>query len=156
VAEEIRNQDRELETGKEAEEESLGHAEPESRSASQASEEMAESQASEETAESKVPGEITNNHIARKRGRMVAAGLIASVILAVVAMTVAGIFQLTSGRLIKCPSDLPVNDPAPILWKDVESKEVKSTSLGVPEELLKHAGWRGSPAAKETSSEESK
>jgi hypothetical protein len=156
MAEEITNQDREIQTDKEKEVESSGHADLEAGIGSQASEEMAESQAPEETAESKVPEEITNNHIAQKRGRMVAAGLIASVILAVVAVTVAGIFQLTSAWLIKCPSDLPVNDPAPILWKDVESKEVKSAPLGVPERLLKQASWKGSAAAKETSSEESK
>ncbi len=147
MAEEIKKQDRELETDTVAEEGSLGPTESEGET---------ESQVSEKTAESQVSEGITNNHIAQKRGRMVAAGLIASVLLAVIAVAVAGIFQLTSGWLIKCPSDLPVNDPAPMLWKNVESKEVKSAPLGVPEKLLKQASWKGSPAVKETSSEENK
>jgi len=50
------------------------------------------------------------------RGRMIRAGLIATVILSGIAVLVAGIFQLTSRWLIPCPTDLPVNDPAPILW----------------------------------------
>lgn len=147
MAEEIKNQDRELENDNAMEEEPSGQAELESKP---------ESEASEGTAESNVPEEFTNNHIAQKRGRMVAAGLIASVILTVIAMAVTGIFQFTSGWLTKCPGDLPVNDPAPILWKDVAGKEVKSAPLGVPESLLKQVSWKGSPEVKDASSEESK
>ncbi|MFH1115517.1 MAG: hypothetical protein V1792_16535 [Pseudomonadota bacterium] len=137
MADEMKNRGNEPGSGKGAEEVAGGPPASLNKADSPASEEMKGAQEREE---------ITNNHIAQKRGRMVAAGFIASVILAVIAVTVAGIFQFTSGWLVKCPSDLPVNDPAPILWKDVESKEAKSAPLGVPEDLMKQVGWKGSPA----------
>ncbi len=143
MAEETKNQGKELEPGNGAEAGASGQGEPVGKADSPAAEEMTDSQVREE---------ITNNHVAQKRGRMVAAGFIASVILAVIAVTVAGIFQITSGWLIKCQSDLPVNDPAPILWKDVASKEDKSAPLGVPENIVKQASWKGSPAKTEPSS----
>ncbi|MDQ7781327.1 MAG: hypothetical protein RDU20_00515 [Desulfomonilaceae bacterium] len=147
MADETRDPSQEAETNKDdLEEGTPGREEPEVK---------AESQGSEETPATPVPDEIKNNHIAQKRGRMVAAGVIASVILAVIAVAVAGIFQLTSGWLIKCPSDLPVNDPAPVLWKSLVSDDVASASLGVPKELMEQARWKGSPG-EETSSEESK
>ena len=97
--------------------------------------------------------EARKNHIAQKRGRMVAAGVVAAVILAGIAVVVAGIFQYTSGWLIKCPSDLPVNDPAPILWKDVTTKRAESAPLGVPTSIAKNAAWKGSPATATSSTE---
>lgn len=66
------------------------------------------------------------------QGRMIKAGLIAAIILSGIAVLVAGIFQLTSRWLITCPTDLPVNDPAPILWSDLISDRVTPTSLVVP------------------------
>ncbi len=62
---------------------------------------------------------IEVNHLAAKRGRMVATGLVTAVILTFIAVIVAGIFQITSRLLIPCPVDLPVNDPAPILWRNI-------------------------------------
>lgn len=146
MAEETKNQGNELEPEKGTEVGNSEQAEAAGNIEARDREEMTEPQAAPE---------ITNNHIAQKRGRMVAAGLIASVILSVIAVTVAGIFQLTSGWLIKCPTDLPVNDPAPILWKDVESREAKSAPLGVPGNLLKEASWKGSPAKTAPSTAES-
>ncbi len=86
---------------------------------------------------------LTNNHIAQKRGRMVAAGVIAAVILSGIAVGVAGIFQFTAARLMSCPQDLPVNDPAPILWKDVVETKGPNASLGVPAKLAKEVALKG-------------
>jgi hypothetical protein len=58
--------------------------------------------------------------------------LVATVILSGVAVLVAGIFQLTSRWLIPCPTDLPINDPAPILWTRLISDKVGPASLGLP------------------------
>jgi hypothetical protein len=129
MSEEIRNQGSDSATEKAEDLKTEAQAEPQSGTESQAAE------------------TITNNHIAQKRGRMIAAGVVATVILAVVAVVVAGIFQFTAGWLIKCPGDLPVNDPAPILWKDVVNKETQKAPLGVPDKLAKQAAWKGAPAA---------
>lgn len=134
MAEEIQGQGRELEVDKEAEEQSSVQTEPSG------------------DAESLSADEVKKNHIAQKRGRMVGAGVVAAVILACIAVVVAGIFQFTAGWFIKCPADLPVNDPAPILWKDVTSKRAESAPLGVPTSLAKSASWKGSPTADETTS----
>jgi hypothetical protein len=66
------------------------------------------------------------------RSRLIRAGLVATVILSGVAVLVAGIFQLTSRWLIPCPTDLPINDPAPILWTRLISDKVGPASLGLP------------------------
>jgi hypothetical protein len=79
----------------------------------------------------------------RKRGRMIAAGVAATVILSLIAILVAAIFQVTSKWLVVCPTDLPVNDPAPILWKTMVSESVTPFGLGVPEDILKEAGFKG-------------
>ncbi len=76
-----------------------------------------------------------NNHAADRRGRMIIAGLLATVVLAVIAILVAGIFQLTSRWLMVCPKDLPVNDPAPILWHEVVAQEPKPAKLGASEKV---------------------
>lgn len=68
--------------------------------------------------------------------RLIASGLVATVILAVVAVVVAGIFQFTARVLLKCPTDLPVNDPAPILWEQSTSAQVVPQGPGVPERLV--------------------
>lgn len=82
------------------------------------------------------------NHIAEKRGRMVAAGLIATVILSVIALGVSALFQLSSRWGAACPSDLPVNDPAPLLWKDLSTGPDRSAPLGVSKNLMKEASWK--------------
>ena len=80
---------------------------------------------------------------AEDRGRMIAAGLIAAVIVSGVAVLVAGIFQVTSRWLIPCPTDLPVNDPAPVLWSEMISDKTTARSLGVPEKLATEVRFKG-------------
>ncbi|MEI7449809.1 MAG: hypothetical protein WCJ75_09300 [Desulfomonile sp.] len=83
-----------------------------------------------------------SNALNNKRGRLITASLVATAILSVIALLVAGIFQLTARWMLVCPTDLPVNDPAPILWKDVVSEKVASRTLGVPEKLLTEVGLK--------------
>ena len=66
---------------------------------------------------------------------MVATGLVTAVILSLIAVIVAGIFQITSRLLIPCPTDLPVNDPAPILWKNMTSQQVTPQPLGISDKI---------------------
>ncbi len=89
--------------------------------------------------------ELTNNHIAEKRGRMVAAGVVTAVILAVIAVVVAAVFQLTSQWLIQCPEDLAVNDPAPKLWEQLTDKQTVPQTLGVPSRIMKEVSFKGLP-----------
>ncbi len=70
------------------------------------------------------------NALAQKRGRMVAAGVLSAVILAVVAVVVAGIFGITSGWLKVCPTDLPVNDPARVSLHPVDHGEGRAPATG--------------------------
>jgi hypothetical protein len=86
-----------------------------------------------------------NNHLAEKRGRMVAAAVLAAVMLSVIALIVAGIFNWTAAYIMICPKDLAVNDPAPILWKELETTSAISQPLGVPKNLLSVASFKGSP-----------
>ena len=80
---------------------------------------------------------------AEHRGSMIAAGLIAAVIVSGIAVLVAGIFHLTSRWLILCPTDLPVNDPAPILWSEMISDQTTAKSLGVHEKLVTEVRFKG-------------
>lgn len=98
-----------------------------------------------EAAAEKVP-----NGLAEKRGRMVASGLIAAVVLSLVAVLVAGIFQLGSKFLAPCPADLPVNDPSPILWKALTAESVPQQSLGVAKNVSGQVRLKGSIAAGES------
>ena len=75
--------------------------------------------------------------------RMIMTGVMTAAILAVIAVMVAGVFQLTSRWLIVCPQDLPVNDPAPVLWKQLTSAETNPVSLGVPQALVVEARFKG-------------
>jgi hypothetical protein len=94
---------------------------------------------------------IEVNHLAAKRGRMVATGLVTAVILTVIAVVVAGIFQITSKLWVQCPTDLPVNDPAPILWNDIKSQQVKAQPLGVSEKIASEVKLKeATPAESET------
>lgn len=72
-----------------------------------------------------------SNGLAQKRGRMIAAGMLTAVILAVIAVVVAGIFQLTSGWLKVCPKDLPVNDPAKVLSSELTMEKAEPRPRGV-------------------------
>lgn len=76
------------------------------------------------------------NSLAQKRGRMVMAAMVVAVALSVIAVLVAGIFGLTSRWLTVCPTDLSVNDPAPLLWHKMEAATIGTQSLGVAEKLL--------------------
>ncbi|MDD3472548.1 MAG: hypothetical protein PHS86_07180 [Syntrophaceae bacterium] len=76
-----------------------------------------------------------NNHVTDKRSRLISAALVATIILSFISVLVFGIFQITSKMLVVCPQDLPVNDPAPILWQDVVAEQTKSAKLGVPDKL---------------------
>jgi len=79
---------------------------------------------------------------AEKRGRLVTAGLVAAAILSAIAVLVAAVFQLTSRWLIVCPTDLPVNDPAPILWKEMISEKGNQASLGIPEKISQQVKFK--------------
>ncbi|MGB6063384.1 MAG: hypothetical protein WBG50_01160 [Desulfomonilaceae bacterium] len=68
----------------------------------------------------------------QKRGRMIAAGLVTAVILSVVAVLVAGVFQFGFRWLRPCSKDLPVNDPSPKFWQELVSEKVPAQTLGVP------------------------
>ena len=87
------------------------------------------------------------NGLASKRGRMVGTGLVTAVILAFIAVIVAGIFQITARLLVQCPTDLPVNDPAPILWNDITSLQVKSQPLGFSEKIAGEVKLKETPPA---------
>lgn len=132
------------------EKDKLQEAEPEPVVASTEEEaapaEPMELESAEEPEEARPKADILNG----KRGRMVAAGLVATVAVALIALLVAAIFQVTSRWLITCPTDLPVNDPAPVLWKAMLSEKVGPYGLGVSGEVLKEAGL------KETESEPGK
>ena len=108
----------------------------------QPAEEAPEASSEQEGASEKAEEEDPTNHLAGKRGRMVAAGLIAAVILSAIAVVVAALFQVSSRWLLPCPSDLPVNDPAPILWKNLTSSQDGSAPLGVAENLVKQTRWK--------------
>ena len=71
-----------------------------------------------------------------KRRRLVVGGLVAATILSLVAVLVAGIFQLTARWLIQCPQDLPVNDPSPVLWKEMISDKAVNQPLGIQDKLV--------------------
>ncbi len=77
------------------------------------------------------------------RSRMIMAGVFTAAILAVIAVVVAGVFQVTSKWLITCPHDLPVNDPAPILWSQVTSTEKTPASLGVSQAVAMQVRFKG-------------
>ncbi|MBI5248913.1 MAG: hypothetical protein HY912_05410 [Desulfomonile tiedjei] len=95
------------------------------------------------------PQHHPQNSVAEKRGRMVATGVIAAAILSVIAVVVSGIFQLTAKWMIVCPTDLPINDPAKVLWQEVVSEKDQSKTLGVSGALVQETRFKGpSPEAK--------
>jgi hypothetical protein len=95
-----------------------------------------------ESAEEPEEPPVEKDSPTEKRGRMVVAGLVATVGVCLIALLVAAIFQLTSRWLVECPTDLPVNDPAPILWKAMVTENVPPHQLGVSGEILKEAGFK--------------
>jgi hypothetical protein len=77
-----------------------------------------------------------------KRGRLIAAGVVTTVLLSVLALVVVGIFQITMRWLTICPTDLPVNDPAPVLWQKVVQEQPFTAQTGVPENVKTQAGFK--------------
>ncbi|MGO9116338.1 MAG: hypothetical protein ACLQPD_01875 [Desulfomonilaceae bacterium] len=99
--------------------------------------------------------------LAARRGRTVATGLVTAVILSLIAVIVAGIFQITSRLLIPCPTDLPINDPAPILWKNMTSQQVTAQPLGISDKIsgqvkLKEASAPSAESESEVKSDDKK
>ena len=84
-------------------------------------------------AEEEATGQV--NGLADKRGRMVAAGVIAAVILSGIAVLVAGIMEISGRGSAKGPQELSVNDPAPILWDVLTTDKGGTGTLGVPGNL---------------------
>lgn len=75
------------------------------------------------------------NHVLDKRSRLISASLMTVMIVSLVSVFVFGIFHVT-GRLWKvCPAEIPINDPAPVLWQDIISEQIKSAKLGVPDKI---------------------
>ena len=79
-----------------------------------------------------------------KRGRMITGGLVTAVVVTLVVVSVAGIFQLSSKWLRPCPAELPVNDPSPKLWQEMVSQKVTIQGLGVPETVRAEAQFKKS------------
>lgn len=100
-----------------------------------------------EAGEVEIEEQKPGNALAEKRGRMVVAGATLVVILCLIAVLVAGIFQLTSRWLVKCPEDLPVNDPARVLWQKLETRKLADQTLGVPDALLTDTGLKKADTA---------
>jgi hypothetical protein len=86
--------------------------------------------AEEAEEEQPVQAQVSLNH---KRGRMITAGLVTAVIVSLIAVLVAGMFQLGLWWLRPCPTELPVNDPSPKLWQEMVSQKVTIQNLGVPD-----------------------
>ncbi len=88
----------------------------------------------------------TNNHnnAHAKRGRMLTAVLVVTIVLTFIAVTVAGVFELTGRFLRVCPKELPVNDPSPILWNDVTSEKPVQATLGVSQKLKEETALKSS------------
>jgi hypothetical protein len=97
--------------------------------------------AEEAEVEQPVLAQASLNH---KRGRMIAGGLVTAVVVTLVVVLVAGIFQLSSKWLRPCPAELPVNDPSPKLWQEMVSQKVTIQGLGVPETVRAEAQFKKS------------
>lgn len=88
--------------------------------------------------ESKFAGDVEPGSYAElitKRGRLITSALLVTIILTFIAVAVAGIFQMTVKFMQVCPAELPVNDPAPVLWNDITSEKAVKAITGVPEKL---------------------
>ncbi len=84
---------------------------------------------------SDIPKETKKNgnhaHTVDKRSRLITSSIMAVIILSVISVVVFGIFQLTIKMRIVCPAEIPVNDPAPVLWQDIVSEQIRNAKLGV-------------------------
>lgn len=108
--------------------------------------------ATETTPENKAAqAQVVLNH---KRGRMITAGVVTAVLVSLIAVFVAGMFQFSLWWLKPCPTDLPVNDPSPKLWQEMVSQNVTIQGLGVPESARAEAQFKQSaPVQKESSND---
>jgi len=82
------------------------------------------------------------NALAEKRGRMVTAGILSAVIVSLIVVLVAGIFQLSYRLMMKCPQDLSVNDPALVLWQKIETPRLGEQPTGLNKGQLEAAGLK--------------
>ncbi len=99
----------------------------------------------EEEAETKAAPEEEPEHVnalKEKRGRLVIAGLVAAVVLSVIALGVAAIFQITTRWATERPTEPPPSNPAFVLWNDIVSEKKASKPLGVPEKLIGETGLK--------------
>jgi hypothetical protein len=92
------------------------------------------------------PQKPPTNGLAEKRGRMIVAGMLVAIIVSVIVVVVAGVFQLTYRGMVLCPKELPVNDPARVLWQELVLQQDARKPLGVPETLLSETKLKGSSA----------
>lgn len=130
------------------EEENGGSSNIEAIEASMNDEPEAQHVATETSAEdAAVQAQVSLNH---KRGRKITAGLVTAVIVALIAVFVAGMFQVGLRWLRPCPTDLPVNDPSPKLWQEMVSQKVTIQSLGVPETIRAEVQFKPALDAKES------
>jgi len=124
---------------------------PEAEIGEKLSEDSTEEQqtaAEEATERRQIPEAAT---LAQRRGRIIARGLVTAVIVSLIVVFVAGIFQFSSKWLKPCPMELPVNDPSPKLWQEMVSQGVTNQRLGVPEEVRAKAQFKKStPVTKES------
>ncbi len=91
-----------------------------------------------------------------RRGRLVVGGLFAATVLALVAVLVAGIFQLTARWLTECPRELPVNDPSPVLWSEMITDKEVSQPLGIQDKLSEITRFKTTPPPAQASGEPGK
>ena len=79
-----------------------------------------------------------------KRSRIITSALMATIIMTLIAVAVAGVFQLTGMFMRICPAELPVNDPSPVLWNDTTSDKPVTAALGVPDKLKQETALKAS------------
>jgi hypothetical protein len=85
------------------------------------------------------------------KARLIMGGLVAAALVSVVAVLVAGIFQLST-LWLSCKPNLPVSDPARAHWNELISEKITTANTGVPkklEDLVKLRGLAYSKKAEE-------
>jgi hypothetical protein len=92
--------------------------------------------------------------LAEKRTRLVTAGLATAVILSVIAVLVAGVFQLTSIWLFASQEQHSANGPTPLLWNQLVSERVQAQPLGVPRDVAVQVGLKETVVPQDESASE--
>jgi hypothetical protein len=87
------------------------------------------------------------------KARLVIGGLVAAAIVSIIAVLVAGIFQLVSSWM-SCKPNLPISDPARMHWSELISDKITTASTGVPKELEDQARLKGLPLSTEAEGRE--